>query len=404
MKKRVLLKVLALLIVITIIGCSGSSKKLTDQEILVKLFETMNGPKWKDSYKENWLSDKPIGEWKGVETNEEGRVVKLVLNTDSVTKLVPKEIGDLTELEELSIFIKNDGITNSIPTEIENLTKLKRLYLNLSLLVPYEERPLLPEVSTLVNLEYLFMSGFRGTIPDNIGQLSKLKRLSLQGLEGKIPENICQLSELEELVLNTNKQPEGEVPQCIGKLTKLKKLNIDYSTGFAGSLKQPDAKFPESIWDLPNLEYLFLRTVSNTGEPIPGDKVAKMKKLRGVAIIDCGLTGTIPTELFASGELRSLDIYRNSITGTIPTEIGNCAQLSSIKLHQNALTGTVPAEIGNCDKLTVLLLNGNQLTGNIPNELAKCEKLIMFDLSGNQLSSNIPEALKAHPKFSNFKF
>ncbi len=131
---------------------------------------------------------------------------------------------------------------------------MKRLYLNLSLFIPYEERPLLPDVSSLVNLEYLFMSGFRGTIPNNIGQLSKLKKLSLQGLEGKIPESICQLSELEELVLNTNKQPEGEVPQCIGKLTKLKKLNIDYSTGFAGSLKHPDAKFPESIWDLPNLE------------------------------------------------------------------------------------------------------------------------------------------------------
>lgn len=404
MKKGVLLKVLALLIVITTIGCSGSSKKLTDQEILVKIFVAMNGPNWKDFQKENWLSEKPIGDWKGVETNEEGRVIKLELSADSVTELVPIEIAGLTELEELSIFINNDGITNDVPAEIRDLTKLKRLYLNLSLFIPYEERPLLPDVSTLVNLEHLFISGFRGDIPDNIGQLSKLQTLSLQGLEGQIPESICQLSELEELVLNTNKQPEGEVPQCIGKLTKLKKLHIDYSTGFAGSLKQPDAEFPESIWDLTSLEYLFLRTVSNTGEFIPGDKVAKMRKLKGVAIIDCGLTGTIPTELFTSGELRSLDIYRNSITGTIPTEIGNCTQLSSIKLHQNALAGTIPAEIGNCDKLTVLLLNGNQLTGNIPKELAKCEKLIMFDLSNNQLSSNVPVALKAHPKFSNFKF
>ena len=137
MKKRLIFKVLALFIVITIIGCSVSSKKLTDQEILVKLFETMNGPKWKDSQKDNWLSEKPIGEWKGVETNEEGRVVKLVLNADSVTELVPKEIGELSELEELSIFINNDGITNNIPAEIGNLTKLKRLYLNLSLFIPY---------------------------------------------------------------------------------------------------------------------------------------------------------------------------------------------------------------------------------------------------------------------------
>ena len=188
----------------------------------------------------------------------------------------------------------------------------------------------------------------------------------MQGLEGKIPESICQLSELEELVLNTNKQPEGEVPKCIGKLTKLKKLFIDYSTGFAGNIKRPNAEFPESIWDLTNLEYVFLRTVSNTGRTIPGDKVAKMTNLKGISIIDCGITGTIPTELFATGELRTLDIYRNAITGSIPTEIGNCAHLSSIKLQQNALTGTIPSEIGNCSKLTLFLLNDNELTGSIP--------------------------------------
>ena len=402
--RKVVLSMVCLFIVIAMISCSGSSKQLTDQEILVIVYEAMNGPNWRDSQKENWLSEQPIGEWKGVETNDEGRVIKLELRADSVTELVPVEIGGLTELEELSIFINNDGITNDVPAEIGNLTKLKRLYLNLSLFIPYEERPLLPDITSLVNLEYLFISGFRGSIPDNIGQLSKLQTLSLQGLEGKIPESICQLTELKELVLNTNKQPEGEVPQCIGKLTKLKKLNIDYSTGFAGNIKRPNAKFPESIWDLTNLEHLFLRTVSNTGSPIPGDKVVKMKNLRGVTIIDCGITGTIPVELFTSGELRTFEIYRNNITGTIPTEIGNCVQLSSIKLHNNELTGTIPAEIGNCAKLTLFLLNDNQLTGNIPNELAKCEKLIMFNLSNNQLSSNIPADLKAHPKFSNFKF
>ena len=145
--RKVILSMVCLSIVIAIISCNGSSKQLTDQEILVKMYETMNGPNWKDSYKENWLSEKPIGEWKGVEANEEGRVIKLVLNADSVTEFVPKEIGELTELEELSIFINNDGITNDVPAEIGNLTKLKRLYLNLSLFIPYEERPLLPDIT-----------------------------------------------------------------------------------------------------------------------------------------------------------------------------------------------------------------------------------------------------------------
>ncbi|NLA63334.1 MAG: hypothetical protein GX857_08970, partial [Bacteroidales bacterium] len=157
--KKVILSIVCLFIGIAMSSCSEAKKQLTDQEILVVMYEAMNGPNWKDSNKENWLSEKPIGEWKGVETNDEGRVVKLVLNADSVIELVPSEIAGLTELEELSIFINNDGITNNVPTEIRDLTKLKRLYLNLSLFIPYEERPLIPDISTLVFLEYLFISG-----------------------------------------------------------------------------------------------------------------------------------------------------------------------------------------------------------------------------------------------------
>ncbi|MDD4599399.1 MAG: hypothetical protein PHW35_15645, partial [Lentimicrobiaceae bacterium] len=62
MKKRMFFTMLCLFAIIAIIGCSGSApKQLTDREILVKIYESMNGSNWKGSEATNWLSEKPIG-------------------------------------------------------------------------------------------------------------------------------------------------------------------------------------------------------------------------------------------------------------------------------------------------------------------------------------------------------
>ncbi len=378
--KKTFLSIVCLFLVIAMSSCGGGpAKQLTDQEILVKIYEAMNGPEWNESQGENWLSDKPIGEWEGVETNEEGRVVSLRVVGDGIEGLIPAEIGGLTELEYLNIYARYYDGPNVFPAEIGNLTKLNDLIISANA-GTREDRPTIANLMTLVNLEKLFVTSFGGVIPDNITQLSKLKYLRLEGFEGKIPESICKLADLEDLILITHNQPEGAVPECIGKLSKLKTLRIDYNTGLAGEINQPNAKFPESIWDLTNLKILYMRSLSNTGGPMPGDKVAKMTNLESIMIDDCGITGPIPVEFFASGKLTSFSIYRNKLTGGIPSEIGNCP------------------------KMSVLDLSHNQLTGNIPSGIAKSEKFWTFDLSGNQLSTNIPADLKAHPEFSKFKF
>ena len=47
----------------------------TDREILVTVYNALDGPNWEDS--ENWLSDAPLGEWSGVTTDDNGRVIWL---------------------------------------------------------------------------------------------------------------------------------------------------------------------------------------------------------------------------------------------------------------------------------------------------------------------------------------
>jgi hypothetical protein len=396
MKKRIFFTMLCLFVAVAIISCSGSAnqvtdgenlgsnggdpaKQLTDKEILVKIFESTNGPNWKASDAANWLSEKPIGEWEGVTTNDEGRVIALRIAGDKVSGIFPAEMGGLTALEQLFIFARDCEAPNVIPAEIGKLTKLN----NLSLTVqskPKMDKPVLPDLSTLIDLKKLYIKGFGGTIPENISQLSKLQILGLHGYEGKIPESICKLSELTELAIYMPNQPMNGLPDCIGKLSRLTLLKIDFSSGFTVERKEPNGKFPESIWDLTNLEYLTMNALSNTGGPIPGDKVAKMANLKSVTIANCGITGIIPAEMFTAGKLIGLGIYQNNLTGSIPAEIGKCLNLATLRLNQN------------------------QLTGKIPAELAKCVKLTVCDLSNNQLSPDIPAALKAHPKFGNFKF
>ena len=377
MKKR-FLTIVCLLVVIALISCSGPAKQLTDREILVKIYEAVNGPEWQGTEGDNWLSDKPIGEWEGVKINDEGRVIALRIAGDNVRGLFPAELGGLTELEQLFISARDCDVPDVIPTEIGKLTKLNSL--SITVHTRKQDKPVLPDLSTLVNLEKLYVKGFGGAIPENIAQLNKLRVLGLHGFEGKIPESICEIKDLYELSITMPNQPEGGVPDCIGRLSKLTLLNMDFSIGIAGGNKEPGAGFPESIWDLTNLESLSMTSLSSSGGPIPGEKVVKMSNLKSLTINNCGITGTIPAEIFASGKLTNLSLSNNNFTGSIPAEIGNCSKLNTVRLNQN------------------------QLTGNIPAELAKCEKLSICDLSGNQLSPDISAALKAHPKFSNFKF
>ena len=349
--------------------------QLTDREILVKIYEATNGPEWSEHLRENWLTDKPIGEWSRVKTNDDGRVIELELHGRG---LLPAEIGGLSELENLNIQMKKSGADNVIPAQIGRLTKLKYLWISAETDLIYDNT-ILPNISMLKNLEELTILGLGGAIPENIGQLRKLRKLFLWRFEGKIPESICELTNLEELRLIAFSQPVGAVPECIGRLSKLKLLEIGYDK-WKEEINQPNSKFPESVWDLTNLETLNMRSLSNTGGPIPGDKVAKMKNLQEIKITKCGITGPIPAELFASNKMSTMVFSENKLTGNIPTEIGDCRNLRYLNLSDN------------------------QLSGNIPEELANCKKLVGCILYGNQLSPDIPPALKNHPKFSEFQF
>ena len=63
-------------------GCSGGMAEITvenpDRAALEALYNATDGPNWVNN--DNWLTDAPLGEWYGVDTDASGRVVRLDLS------------------------------------------------------------------------------------------------------------------------------------------------------------------------------------------------------------------------------------------------------------------------------------------------------------------------------------
>ena len=149
----------------------------TDREALVALYEATDGEDWREN--DNWLSDAPVGEWQGVKTDEDGRVVELVLWADNLEGQLPPELGNLAKLERLNLFLNR--LDGEIPPELGMLFNLKELILmgnQLAGAIPYQ-------LGGLLKLEKLYFSTgnqFTGCIPSSLQNVAvnDLSELGLQ--------------------------------------------------------------------------------------------------------------------------------------------------------------------------------------------------------------------------------
>jgi len=160
---------------------------------------------------------------------------------------IPSTIGNLTSLEKL--VIKNIRSIKSLPESIGKLTSLKELICEKTSITSVPS--IIGNVTSIVHLN---LSGnLIVDIPEAISKLENLKVLQLNNNKiVYLPETITKLKNLEVLRLNNNKLVT--LPD-IGNLLKLTRLNLERNNKLTS--------LPESIFHLPDLEYLNIATASN---------------------------------------------------------------------------------------------------------------------------------------------
>ncbi len=342
-----------------------------DRAALIALYNATDGPNWVDNT--NWLTDAPLGEWYGVETDASGRVVELNLNgafdyerqrplPHGLSGTLPPELTTLARLEVLEL--RRNDLKGTLPPEFGALAQLKVLdlaYNGLTGVVP-------PVLGDLRNLESLILDAnhLGDPIPPELGSLAKLTLLSLaeNELTGSIPAELRGLARLEALELGWN-HLTGPIPPWLSELTGLRDLSLRHNE-FSGPI-------PPELGNLASLGALLLDENQLTG-PIPPE-LGNLASLGTLFLYFNGLTGPIPRELGRLSNLRFLSLHSNHLTGPIPSELGNLALLGSLDLAANDLTGRVPRELGNLEELRSLSLQRNQLTGSLPLSFVQLDKL-----------------------------
>ncbi|KAF8113956.1 hypothetical protein N665_0043s0029 [Sinapis alba] len=284
-------------------------------------------------------------------------LTSLTLSSLNLTGVIPKEIGDLTELKVLDF--SDNSLSGEIPVEIFRLKKLETLSLNTN------------------NLE--------GVIPTEIGNLSAVVELMLfdNKLSGEIPRSIGDLKNLESFRAGGNKNVRGEVPWEIGNCENLIMLGLA-ETSLSGRL-------PASIGNLKRVQTIAIYTSLLSG-PIP-DEIGECTELQNLYLYQNSFSGSIPTTIGGLKKLQSLLLWENNLVGKIPTELGNCPDLWLIDLSENLLTGNIPRSFGNLMNLQELQLSVNQISGTIPEELANCTKLTHLEIDNNLITGEIPSLM-----------
>ena len=79
------------------IACSSATPRAgdanTDRDALAALYNATNGSSWQDNT--NWLSNQPLGDWLGVDTDADGRVTRLNLDFNQLSGCVPAKLLDV---------------------------------------------------------------------------------------------------------------------------------------------------------------------------------------------------------------------------------------------------------------------------------------------------------------------
>ncbi|XP_027091698.1 uncharacterized protein [Coffea arabica] len=308
----------------------------------------------------SWSSSANLcSNWVGIRCNKAGRISGINITSSGIRgTLGHLNFSSLPHLT--TIDLSQNALYGTIPSNIGNLSRLVLLNLesnNFSGVIPIQ-------ISHLTNLRYLSLSNnsLHGSIPKEVTFLKSLVELSLMlnDLTGSIPTSIGNLTNLTFLYLRDNKL-SGHIPSGIGNLTKLAELSLETN--------QLSGTFPEEI--------------------------GKLRSLTLLSLADNKLTGSIPKSIGNLGDLSLLYLHQNFLSGPIPKEFGNLKLLTDIRIFTNKLGGALPEDaFSNLTHLQFLALSDNYFTGHLPQNICSGGSLVRLSIFDNNFVGTMPRSLK----------
>jgi Leucine-rich repeat (LRR) protein len=248
-----------------------------ERRALIAFYEALGGPDWIE--RDFWGSNRPAGQWHGVKTDADGRVVQLT--------------------------VYDNNLTGTLSPAICGLERLHTLHLS--------------------------FNKISGTLPDGLGDCRALRNLWLKGnkLTGRLPASVALLPQLEYLDVHAN-DLSGPLPT----IWDTPKLKI-----FRGEDNRISGTLPEQLLRQARLEQLFLHNNEFTGA-IPA---VLSESLRALLLANNKLSGPIPKGIGRLKNLTDLRLNRNRLTGPIPADLANAPSLQVLRLDHNRLSGPIPA-------------------------------------------------------------
>ena len=189
--------------------------ELFQRDALLKLYESLNGDDWAE--KDNWGTEAALGTWHGVETDEDGNVTTVNLRENNLSGKIPSEIKLLKHLRILDLSF-NDSITGVMPPEIGEMESLTELFLHHNSLTGT-----IP--SAIANLTNLVILDFHrnqltGPLPEWLGDLPNLGYVSVWGneLTGSVPASLGNSISLNGILIHAT-DLSGPLPRTLTNLT-----------------------------------------------------------------------------------------------------------------------------------------------------------------------------------------
>ncbi|KAK7832331.1 mdis1-interacting receptor like kinase 2 [Quercus suber] len=355
--------------------------------------------KWKES-----LPDQPIlkswvahtsssasspCKWRGIACNNEGSITEINLPYAGLRgNLQNLDFSSFPNLLHLDLSVNK--LTGTIPTNIGTLSKLQ--YLDLSTNSFNGSLPL-----SLANLTRVYeldvsQNNITGELDrrlfPNGTSLSKTGLLSLKSfvlqdtkLGGRIPEEIGNLKYLVLLALDANYFC-GPIPPSIGNLSDLTTLYL--------GLNELSGKIPVSFGTL-KLTHLSL-LINRLSGSVP-EEIGNLSSLVNLHLAFNNFTGQLPQQMCQGGKLVNFTAVFNNFTGPIPVSLKNCRTLYRVRLEHNQLTGYIDQDFGVYPNLTYIDLSYNRLRGKLSPNWGECQNLTALKFAGNMISGKIPKEI-----------